>query len=93
VIFFLQQLKGLSTLLYFVRDALNYDRDWNINRMHNNLSINVVNQVLSLPSSSNVDKAGNLGWGGSNTYKFAVHSACRLQTRNIQTLEDASEGG
>lgn len=91
--FFFDNLKVRPILLFFVRDTLNYDGDWNMNLTYNNLSINVVNEVLSLLVSSDTGEAGNLGRGGSNTCKFAIQSACRLQTRNIQTLENTLEGG
>ncbi|CAJ2627891.1 unnamed protein product [Trifolium pratense] len=62
-----------------VRDVLNQDGDWDVRFISENLSNDIVSQVMALPAPTDVDGPDTLGWAGTNTHQFTVRSAYTLQ--------------
>ena len=58
-----------------VRDALNTAGDWDQKILMDNLSVDIINQILVLPTPSNFDGPDTVGWGGTSTLQFNVQSA------------------
>jgi ribonuclease HI len=46
-----------------------------------------VNQVLALPAPNDADGPDSIGWGGTNTHRFTIQSAYRLQHGDIHAPE------
>ncbi|GAU47866.1 hypothetical protein TSUD_404370 [Trifolium subterraneum] len=61
-----------------VRDVLNQDGDWDVGFLSENLSNDIVTQVIALPTPTDVDGPDILGWAGTNTHQFTVKSAYTL---------------
>lgn len=53
-----------------MRDALNPEGNWNKSFQQDNLSLNVMNQVLCFTNPDDAEGPDTLGWGGTNTYHF-----------------------
>ena len=70
-----------------VRDVLNTEGDWSLSFLRENLPTNIVNQVVALPTPIDVDGTDVMGWEGTNTYRFTIQSAYRLQHGDIHALE------
>ncbi|MCI24409.1 ribonuclease H, partial [Trifolium medium] len=70
-----------------VRDALNPSGDWDLDFLMNNLSADIVSQVLALPAPTDEDGPGNIGWSGTNTHHFTVQSAYSLEHHNCSKVE------
>jgi len=62
-----------------VRDALNTSGEWDLNFLIDNLHVDIVNQILALPTLSDFDGPDTVGWGGTNPLQFTVQSAYNLQ--------------
>jgi hypothetical protein len=60
------------------RDTLNPSGEWDLIFL-DNLSMNIVNQILALPAPSDSDGQDCVGWRGINTHQFTVQSAYNLQ--------------
>ncbi|KAK2397730.1 hypothetical protein QL285_059278 [Trifolium repens] len=62
-----------------VRDVLNQDGDWDVRFLSENLSNDIVSQVIALPDPTDADNHDTLGWVGINTHQFTIQSAYALQ--------------
>jgi hypothetical protein len=62
-----------------VRDVLNQDGYWDVRFLSENLSNDIVSQVIALPAPTDTDGPDTLGWAGTNTHQFTVQSAYTLQ--------------
>ena len=77
-----------------VRDVLNTSGDWNLNFLMDNLPVDIVNQILALPTPSDFDGPDIVGWGGTNTLQFTVQSAYNLQQEtSLKVRKTTRRGG
>ena len=70
-----------------MQDVLNTEGDWSLSFLRENLPTNIVNQVVALPTPIDVDGTDVMGWEGTNTYRFTIQSAYRLQHEDIHALK------
>jgi hypothetical protein len=70
-----------------VKNVLTTKGKWNLNFLKNNLSLNVVNQLVALPKPRDTYGPDIVGWRGTNTHHFTVQSAYELQRENIPQME------